>query len=503
MTPGAPLLEATGLTKVYGGIVAVDQVRLEVRRGEIMGLVGENGAGKSTVVKILAGLVAPTGGTVSVDGQPLRLGRRTDPALVSVVHQELSVVPALSVLDNVVVGAKGLREVYSRRRLRQGVRNPLAAVGLDELDLDRPASSLSLAERQLLEIARGLYRGARVLVLDEPTATLSDAEIARVFDAIRSVASRGAAVVFITHRLGEILAVTDRVTVMRNGKVVTVGPTERMTAADLVEAILGHSLAHHVAGHHRVHDGAPAVIVEQLSLPGVIEGVDLHVSAGEIVALAGQLGSGAAAVVEAVGGLQPRYTGRISVGGSTVELRTVHQSQRHGIAYVPEDRASKGVFLDATTQVNVTSLILDRLSRFGWIQHQQERRRAQRLSAQVAIDDRRLRSRVAELSGGNQQKVSIGRALALQPPVLALNEPTRGVDVGAREEIYHQLRSLADKGMAVLFYSSDIEEVMHLSDRVITMYRGRSVADRSTAQTRPDEVLRDILHPVTDEAVAI
>ena len=498
MTSAVPLLQATGLIKTYGGIVAVDGADLDVRPGEVMGLVGENGAGKSTIVKILAGLASPTEGTVTVDGQLIRPGRRTDPSVVSVVHQELSVVPALTVLDNVVVGAKGVGELYRRSRLRRGVLAALSAVGLGSIDVRRKASSLNLAERQLVEIARGLYRGARVLVLDEPTATLSDAEIARVFEAVRNVVARGTAVIFITHRLGEILALTDRVTVMRSGKVVMVGETDRLTAAELVEAILGRSLAADTVGRDDVATGVDAIVMEQLTVPGALDHVDLRVGAGEIVAVVGQLGSGAAAVVEALGGLRPRHTGRIEVCGTLADLRTVHQSQRHGIAYVAEDRATKGVFLEATTQVNVTSRILERLSRLGWIQRQRELLAARRLGDQVAIDPRRLRSRVGELSGGNQQKVSLGQALALEPTVLALNEPTRGVDVGARQEIYHQLRRFADDGMAVLFFSSDIEEVMHLSDRVVTMYRGRVVAERTTARTQADEVLHDILHPTAE-----
>lgn len=502
MTLGAPLLVATGLTKTYGGIVAVDNADLSVRRGEIMGLVGENGAGKSTVVKILAGLVVPNDGTVTVDGEPLRSGRRTDPSLVSVVHQELSVVPALSVLDNVVIGSSGLGEVYRRGRFRSGARAALTAVGLGSLDLRQPSSSLSLVERQLLEIARGLYRGAKILMLDEPTATLSDGEIARVFDAIRNMATNGTGVLFITHRLGEILALTDRVTVMRSGKVVTVGETQDLSGGALVEAMLGRSLAGDYVGRTGSASGTNALDIEQLRVADACYAVDLRVNSGEVVAVLGQLGSGAAALVETVGGLRPRYEGHISVNGQQVDLRTVHQSHRVGIAYVPEDRADKGVFLDATTQVNLSSLVLRKLSRFGWVRRRQERRVSEGLCTQVSIDPRRLRSQVAELSGGNQQKVSLGRALALEPRVLALNEPTRGVDVGARQEIYHQLRELANEGLAVIFFSTDIEEVFHLSDRVITMYRGRVVADRITHQTKADEVLRDILHPDLTETLA-
>lgn len=490
-----PLLVAKGITKTYGGIVAVDDVDFSVLPGEIMGLVGENGAGKSTVVKILAGLVAPNNGEMSVNGEPLRLGRRTDPTLVSVVHQELSIVPALSVLDNVLVGSPGIGEIYRRAPRRAGVTASLESVGLGHLSLNQPASSLSLVERQLVEIARGLYRGAKVLVLDEPTATLSDGEIVRVFEAVRAVAASGTAVIFITHRLGEVLTLTDRVTVMRSGQVVSVGATADLTASALVEAMLGRSLAGDFVSRELPTEGSSALTIEDLSVPKEFDGVNITVAAGEVVAVLGQLGSGAAAVVEAVGGLQPRYSGRIAVRDVDVELRTVHHSQRAGISYVPEDRADKGVFLSATTQVNLSSLVLNRLSRLGLVQRASERQAAEQICGQVAIDDRRLSSEVAELSGGNQQKVSLGRALALEPVVLALNEPTRGVDVGARQEIYHQLRRLADDGLGILFFSSDIEEVFHLSDRVITMYRGRTVAERLTRETQPDEVLRDILHP--------
>lgn len=494
------ILDVKGLRKAYGGIIALKKVDFELEPGEVHGLCGENGAGKSTLVKILGGLVAPTEGGIVVDGTALTPGHRTDPRLISIVHQELSIIPDLSVLDNVLMGDDRVGELFLRGRYAAEVRQQLDTIGLGHVDIDQPARELTLAEQQLVEITRGVMRGARILILDEPTATLSDNEIQRVFAAVRRLRDKGSTIVFISHRLPEVFDLTDRVTVFRNGEKISTTRTADLTTDELVRAMIGREVAarEQVAHHTEDVERPTRVRLKDFSVPGRFAPLDLKIGKGEIVAVVGQLGSGADLVVEALAGLRRGYVGAIEVDGVDVEARSTTQAIGHGIAYVPEDRAGKGVFLDATVETNITTSVLDRVTRFGFLQFGKASERARHLASLFTIDPKRLPSEVSHLSGGNQQKVAIAKAVALDPRVLLLNEPTRGVDIGARTEIYRQLQALAKTGMVVVFFTTDIEEVHELADRVVTIFRGAVVADRSCAHASMDDVLTDIIHGPRD-----
>jgi ribose transport system ATP-binding protein len=492
--PPAPILVADGLSKRYGGIIALDDVGLALVPGEIHGICGENGAGKSTFIKILGGLVRPDHGCVSVDGHPLALGQRTDPRLISIVHQELAIVPTLSVLDNIMLGSGGASLLYLTGRFRGKIRDGLDEVGLSHVALDMPASALSLAERQLVEIARGIARQARVLLLDEPTATLSDAEIGRVFATARLLRDRGTALVFVSHRLDEVFALTDSVTVFRNGRRVLTEGTASLRPKDLVRAMIGRDL---VPSPARQLDTArlarPRLQVMEFSVGDVLKPMELSVAPGEIVAMVGQLGSGAELFVEALAGLRGRVTGRVRLDGQDVAITGVRSAIDLGIAYVAEDRAGKGVFLDAPVWMNLTASVMSRFTWYGVMRLAAERDRAKALAAMFQIDERRLASEVATLSGGNQQKVALGKAAALTPRLLMLNEPTRGVDIGARSEIYAVLRAMATAGLSILFYSTDLEEVLELADRVVTVFRGEMVRSEPRVGLEGHAILQDIL----------
>lgn len=498
-----PALVVEELRKRYGGVEALRGVNFELRRGEIHALCGENGAGKSTLVKILGGLVEPSSGRITVAGAPLRTGRRTDPRLISIVHQELSIIPDLSVLDNILIGDDGLGEILRRSRYAADVRARLDQIGLSHVALDTPAKALTLGERQLVEIARGVARGARILLLDEPTATLSDAEIQRVFAAVRWLRDQGSTIVFISHRLPEVFELTDRVTVFRNGAHVLTADTASLTRAALVKAMIGHEVA---ARDHRSAvaptDARERIALSRVALPGRLSPVDLSFRRGEIAAIVGQLGSGADLLVEAVAGGRS-YDGQILVDGEPVRCRSARDAIGCGIAYVPEDRAGKGVFLDAPVETNITASILAQLSRMGFLRHRMAAKSVRDLAGQFTIDPRRLPADVCQLSGGNQQKVAIAKAAALDPRVLVLNEPTRGVDIGARTEIYGQLRAIAATGVTVLFFTTDIEEVLEFADRVVTVFRGRIVSDRPIAGLGMDDILTDIVHGPADVAVEV
>lgn len=496
-SPNTPVLVAQGLSKRYGGVQALDDVGFDLRVGEIHGLCGENGAGKSTVVKILGGFVTPDSGSVWIDGQPLALGRKVDPQRISIVHQELSIVAHLSVLDNVMLGAREVGPLYRRSMFREAVQRHLAAVGLGQVDIDRAAATLSLAEQQLVEITRGIARGARVLLLDEPTATLSDAEIERVFAVLRKLRDGGTTIVIISHRLEEIFALTDRVTVFRSGRHIFTRDTATLTSAELVRAMIGRDVARgaHAGRAAQPRKDPPRLRLEGWQLAGRFGPFDLRFESGEIVALVGQLGSGADALLESMAGLHEGCTGRLELEGRAVALDRIADAYRAGIAYVAEDRAGKGVFLDAPIALNLVSQVLGEVSPGGWVSRRLARERATELAQRFQIDAARLPHEVSTLSGGNQQKVSLGKAVAMRPRLLLLNEPTRGVDIGARSEIYARLTAMTEaEGLSILFYSTDLEEVMEVADRVITIYRGAIVRDARRSELSAGDVLHDMLH---------
>ncbi|MCP3713592.1 sugar ABC transporter ATP-binding protein [Paraburkholderia sp. CNPSo 3274] len=488
------LLSALNLTKHYGGVKALTGVSLELAPGEIHALCGENGAGKSTFIKILGGLVEPDDGSITVDGQPLKLGHRTDPKLISIVHQELAIVPTLSVLDNILLGGADQREIYLRGRYRDTVRAHLDSVGLSHVKLDSPASRLSLAECQLVEIARGMSRQAKVLLLDEPTATLSDAEIVRVFDVARRLRDQGTAMIFVSHRLDEVFALTDRITVFRNGQHVITSKTADMTTGEVVKAMIGRELVRHpVKATEGRASLRPRLSVTNLSVDDKLKALSVDVAPGEIVAVVGQLGSGAETVVEALAGLRGDISRSVRLDGEVAKIDSVRSALRCGVGYVAEDRADKGVFLDAPIGINITASVMSKFSRAGVMQRAAEAAEAMRLAGMFAIDAKRLRHEVSTLSGGNQQKVSLAKAAALAPKLLLLNEPTRGVDIGARSEIYSTLRKMADDGLAVVFYSTDLEEILELADTVVTIFRGQMVRRKPRHEIDGDTVLHDIV----------
>lgn len=488
------IVQVTGLRKTYGGVQALKGVDFELKPGEIHGLCGENGAGKSTLVKILGGLVEPDEGQILFDGAALRLGKRTDPSCISIVHQELSIVPALSVMDNVLMGNIRVGRIYFRGRYRADVRRQLDSIGLTHLSLDQPASELSLAERQLVEIARCVLHGAKVLILDEPTATLAESEIARVFTAVRWLRDQGTTVVFISHRLNEVFDLTDRITVFRSGERILTAPTVQMDTSSLVLAMVGHEVERRaILGTINPYAHVTKLQLDGFAVAHACLPVNLSVSPGEVVGVVGQLGSGADRLVEAIAGVRP-HSGKLLIDGEVVDIQSPRKAITHGIAYVPEDRAGKGVFLEASIGHNSTASILSRLTRFGRLVHDREREATHELMKSFTLDAKRISSKVSTLSGGNQQKVAIAKAAAASPQILVLNEPTRGVDIGARAEIYSQLRSMSARGLTVVFFSTDFEEVLELADRVITVFRGEIVNDRSIEQCSMTTILMDILH---------
>ena len=485
---GAPvLLEAVGLSKAFGRVTVLDYVDVTIRGGEIHALLGENGAGKSTLVKILAGVTPQTTGEVR--------GPAHATADVAMVFQELSVIPQLSVLDNLVLADRSGGMLVPYRRLRQRARNVLALVGFEDVSLDRPVETLSLAEQQLLEIARGLIRDAKVLILDEPTATLSDVEIRRVHAAVRRLAEAGHAIVYITHRLGEVFQLAHYVTIMRSGKVVADGPTGKFEMHDIISHMLGRAHQAPADAPHNEGPGrdAPTLVVSGLSHPTRFSDVSFVGHSGRILALFGQVGSGADDVIRSLAGLYPPTSGSADLHGSRLPLRSHIGTKRRGVTYVPADRATEGVFLNASVTQNISSSALDRVSFCRILQGKSETALARNEAGKVRLAQTRLGENVQAFSGGNQQKVALARALACAPQLLLMNEPTRGVDIGARPDIYQSLRQMAREGVTVVVSTSDLVEIRDLADDVKTMYRGQVVGTHSVNKTDDATLLGEIL----------
>ena len=491
-----PRISAESLTRSFGGVPAVRGVSFTAGPGEIHALCGHNGAGKSTVVKMLSGQLAPDSGRILIDGRPVELSsRRAAQRLgVALVDQELSVVPALTVLDNLLLGDIAAPLVNRRRSAAARCRQVLSDVGLERVNPDQLLSSLSIGERQLVEIARALSQNARVVILDEPTATLSDAESRHVFAAIRKVAARGCSVIFVSHRLSEVLELCDTVTVFRDGQRIATTRAGELTVDELIIQMLGE--APHRLGAARPPDPqlTHALQIEHLQVPGRLEDFTLTAQAGRIYALAGQLGSGASDVLRALAGLHPRATGTVRLRDRDVPFRHPAGAARAGVAFVSNDRKSEGLFLGTSIAANFLATRLPALARFGILRARREQQAASSLAELAGLADRRLSGPVAALSGGNQQKVFVGRCLGRDDVfALLLDEPTRGVDIGGRAAIHQLLRAAADAGLVVLFASTELEELLELGDVIVTMRECRMIA-RYEGGTDGAVLMRDMTH---------
>lgn len=492
-----PVVAVEGVTKRFGANEVLKNVSLAFAAGGIHAICGENGAGKSTLVKILMGVYHVDAGAIFVDGAPAEIHhpQRAQELGIALVAQELSLAPALSVLDNIWLGDRTVPLFHRRAALRERARRALERVGLGELPLDRPVARLSIGQRQLVELARMLAREARVLILDEPTATLSDAEIERIFAALRALKAEGKSILYITHRLGEVFEICDDVSVLRNGALIGTRRTTEIDRATLMEMMLGRPMGE-MYPDSAASGGTAVFRVRGLAVPGAVRDFSLEAERGTIVCLAGQVGSGTTDALRALAGLVPDATGAVEVAGQHLTLRSVRKAQAAQVRFISEDRAGEGIFLRLSVGENLVATRLDAYTRFGLLDRPRLGERARALAAAVGVDRARLRSRAGELSGGNQQKLAFGRSIDLgSAGVMLMNEPTRGVDVGARAEIYRLIRDFCARGHAVVLASSDLEEVLGMGDVIVTMYRGRQVGRYRREQATMHRVLADITHP--------
>src|SRR5215216_5354973 len=445
----ASMLGVRGLTKSFGPITALKDVSLYFRAGEIHAICGENGAGKSTLVKILTGVYAPDAGTIVIDGQPISVvnPRQAQELGIALVAQELSLCPDLSVEDNIWLGSVQVPFFHRRPELRRRARAALDRLGA-------AVGELAIGERQLIEIARMLTRDARVLILDEPTATLTDREIDRIFAALTALKREGRTIIYITHRLAEVFRLCDSVSVLRNGELVATHPVAGIDRKTLIETMLGRRFVE-MYPEPASTEGKPALMVDDLCVPGRLTHFHMNVPSGKIACIAGQVGSGAVEVITALAGLVPEATGRVTVNGEELRLGSAAHALEHNIMFVSGDRAEEGVFRALSVRDNLVATRLAAYTRFGVIDRRGLKTAAVKLAAQVWVDRRRLGSLADELSGGNQQKLAFGRCIDRgETGVLVMDEPTRGIDVGARADIYRLMREFCARGYALVMTST-------------------------------------------------
>ncbi|MBI5337240.1 MAG: sugar ABC transporter ATP-binding protein [Mycolicibacterium rufum] len=486
------LLTAAGISKRYAGVAALEDVSITLEPGRIHALVGENGAGKSTLSKILSGFETADAGTVTLDGDHVNPKNPTHAAGlgIAIVHQELSVIGSISVAANVLVGAEPSRwGVIDRRGLAEQARGYLTRVGLD-IDPRRQAGELSIAEQQLVEIARILAQDARVVFFDEPTSSLPQDDSVRLLKLLQELRDDGAAVVLISHDLPEVLEYADTISVLRDGRHVVTGPVTEFTEESLIKHMIGRKLDVLYHGHGDKSQTAEAVLrVDHVSAPGVRD-ASLSVRPGEILGIGGLVGSGRSELLAAIFGATRITGGSMTFDGKAHRPRDPGQALAVGVALVPEDRKNQGLHLRLPISTNIELASLAAMSSGPWLRRKRGAAIVERFFSELRIKAASPAMPAGALSGGNQQKVALAKVLATQPRMLLLDEPTRGIDVGAKAEVHRLIRSLADDGMAIVMVSSVLPELLGASDRIVVMRAGRTVGELSRAEAGEEAVMK-------------
>lgn len=486
-----PLLEMRGIRKRFPGVLALDGVDLDLRHGEVLALLGENGAGKSTLIKMLGGAHRPDEGEIRVDGEPVELRSATDArrAGIAVIYQEFNLVRGLTVAENLFLGRESTKFGFVRHRSeREQVKKWLKRIGLD-IDPDRTCGSLTVAQQQAVEIAKALSCNARILVMDEPSAVLTEQEVEKLFSVVRDLREEGIGIIYISHRLEEVDLLADRVLVLRDGRRAGEGAVAEMGRKKVIEMMVGRSLEDEFPERRR-EIGEERLRVDGLRRGRAVRGVSFSVRAGEIVGFSGLVGAGRTETMRLIAGADRPDSGEIRIDGEVVSFRSPRDAIAAGVCLLSEDRKEEGLVLAHSAIDNFGLPNLRRFSRAGWIEEKKEReefdRYAKQLSLRVSGPDQRAR----ELSGGNQQKVVLAKWLARHADVILFDEPTRGIDVGAKFEIYQLMNQLAAAGKAIVMVSSELPEILGMSDRILVMREGEVVGEiENTSETTQEDVL--------------
>jgi rhamnose transport system ATP-binding protein len=489
--PDTPLISARGISKSFAAIEVLRDVDLDLRRGEIHALLGENGAGKSTFAKILAGVHRPTRGTLALNGAPVEIPNpiAAQRRGITLIHQEPISFPDLSVAENLVLG---------RTRGSPLARVPWVEIGREarrlmdllgvRIDVSRPMRGLSIADQQMVEIARALASDSRLIIMDEPTAPLTPKEVETLFGIARRLRDEGRTIIFITHRLEEVRALCDRVTVFRDGNKVATDDIGNLSDSDIIRLMIGRPVREYMKKHGTAI-GEVALQVEGLTLPGMFSDISFEVRKGEIVGLGGLVGAGRTDVARAIFGVAPAASGTVRINGKPVSIRQPSQAIELGLAYVSEDRAISGIFRSLSVEENITAAVPKQIAPGGVIRRAVEKALASDSVRKLRIRLASLRQPIGELSGGNQQKAILARWLLTDPSVLILDEPTRGIDIGVKAEFYDMIGELAAGGRAILLISSELPELLALCDRVLVMSEGRLTANIPRAEATQETIM--------------
>ncbi|HLU11638.1 MAG TPA: sugar ABC transporter ATP-binding protein [Oceanobacillus sp.] len=487
-----PLLKASGISKQFPGTQALDNVSLELMPGEIHAVIGENGAGKSTLMKILAGVLSPDSGTIEFEGKPVTFLNPHDALMkgIAIVYQELSLVPPLTVAENIFPGRLPTNFLGM---VRYGALFRDAKQVLDNLNANIdprvPVEMLSIANQQLVEIGKALSLNCKVLILDEPTSALTDHETELLLKLLRRLANEGVGILYISHKLNEIMSLADRVTVLRDGKYVGTDSIKGVHPDDLIRMMVGRDLGV-LFPQKSKQIGTPLLEVKNVRIAGSDAKNSFRLYHGEVLGLAGLIGSGRTELARALFGAEPIVEGEIILNGEEVKVTSPKRAIELGIGYLPEDRKAAGLFLEMSLKLNVAATVIDEVSSGGFVVGSKERKLAEEAVQQLDISTPTIEQEIRRLSGGNQQKALVAKWLAIKPKVLIVDEPTRGIDVGAKREIHFLLRTLAETGVGIIMISSELPEVLGMSDRILVMREGAFVAEYSSSEATEEKIIR-------------
>jgi rhamnose transport system ATP-binding protein len=493
------ILELKNISKSFSGVEVLHQVSLALRPGEVHALLGENGAGKSTLVKVITGVHQPDGGEILLDGSQVHFRDTWDTrqAGITAIYQELSLFPDLDVAENIFVGyqplAAGRRIDW--RKLYQQAEDLLNSLGV-HLDLRQKARSLSIAQQQMVEIARAFSLNARILIMDEPTSSLTLNEVADLFRLVRRLREEGKAIIFISHRLEELFEIADRVTVLRDGAYVDTRSMKDVTRDDLIRMMVGRTISN-LFPKQDVKAGEVVLEVENLTRAGAFRDISFALRRGEILGMAGLVGAGRTNVARAIFGVEPATGGRIRIDGREVAVTSPQQAIGLGLAYVPEDRQLHGLIPAMHITANISLPMLQQFANRGWMNFKTERKATYDAARQMEVRANNIWQKARELSGGNQQKVVLAKWLATQPRILILDEPTRGIDVGTKAAVHALMSKLASEGMAILMISSELPEVLGMSDRILVMHEGHMTAQFSRDEATQEKIITAATETVT------
>jgi rhamnose transport system ATP-binding protein len=497
------VLSLEHVSKSFPGVKALDDVGFDVRAGEVHALLGENGAGKSTLIKIVSGLYQSDAGTMRLDGAEVRFARPHDAqaAGIATIFQELLLFPELSVAENIFMGHAPRTRLGALdwAAMRAQAEDLLASLDIHDLDVTRLVGALTVGNRQRVEIAKALSQNARILIMDEPTAALTEADVERLFATVRLLRERGVGIVYISHRLEEVFVLADRVTVLRDGTYVGTRQVALTSTDELITMMVGRTIDN-LFPKLTAEIGPPVLEVRDLSGEPLFRDVSLKLRAGEIVGLAGLVGAGRSELAQAIFGIRPADSGEILLDGRPVRIDSPTRAKRLGIAYVPEDRGTQGLIRPMRLRENVSLAMLRQMTRGPFIDRGAETALAERAIHQLSIRASGSEQMVEKLSGGNQQKVVLGKWLATAPRVLIMDEPTRGIDVGAKAEIHRLMSGLASEGLAVLMISSELPEIMGMSDRVLVMRGGTIVAELARAAASQEAIAAAMMSAADEPA---